>query len=248
MTENGQHRDNITKMEVMQNGDFEKLERIMREEIIQSIKKNKLIVIVRGVKKQQLIPLAHALYEGGIRLLEITYSPNGEVSDEETAQNIHILSEHFQGKMYIGAGTVLNEKQVEMTNKAGGRFVISPDVCPEVIRKTRELNLVSIPGAFTATEMQTAHRNGADFIKVFPITSLGTEYLKSVRAPLSHLKFLAVGGIDENNVVDYLNAGVCGFGIGTNIINKTMISNNDYVGIAALAKKYLAAIKRGEHL
>lgn len=216
---------------------------MMREQIINTIEKEKIIVIVRGVEKEKLIPLAEAMYVGGIRLLEVTYSANGKVSDEETAENISILAKHFEGRMYIGAGTVLTEKQVELTAKVGGGFIISPDTCPEVIRKTRELGLVSMPGALTASEMQIAHRNGADFVKLFPITSLGASYVKAVKAPLSHLKILAVGGVNENNIAEYLKAGINGFGLGSNIIDKKKIAENDWAGITNLAKKYVSLVK-----
>lgn len=216
---------------------------MMREQIINTIEKEKIIVIVRGVEKEKLIPLAEAMYVGGIRLLEVTYSANGKVSDEETAENIGILAKHFEGRMYIGAGTVLTEKQVELTAKVGGEFIISPDTCPEVIRKTRELGLVSMPGALTPSEMQIAHRNGADFVKLFPITSLGASYVKAVKAPLSHLKILAVGGVDENNIAEYLKAGINGFGLGSNIIDKKKIAENDWAGITNLAKKYVSLVK-----
>ena len=216
---------------------------MMREQIINTIEKEKIIVIVRGVEKEKLIPLAEAMYVGGIRLLEVTYSANGKVSDEETAENIGILAKHFEGRMYIGAGTVLTEKQVELTAKVGGKFIISPDTCPEVIRKTRELGLVSMPGALTPSEMQIAHRNGADFVKLFPITNLGASYVTAVKAPLSHLKILAVGGVDENNIAEYLKAGINGFGLGSNIIDKKKIAENDWAGITNLAKKYVSLVK-----
>ena len=215
----------------------------MREQIIQAVEQEKIIVIVRGVEREKLIPLAEAMYAGGIRLLEITYSANGKVSDEDTAENIRLLAEHFAGRMYIGAGTVLTEKQVELTAQAGGKFIISPDTYPAVIEKTRELGLVSMPGALTPSEMQIAHRNGADFIKIFPITSLGASYVKAVKAPLSHLKMLAVGGVDESNMAEYLKAGVNGFGLGSNIIDKKKIAENDWAGITALAEKYVALVK-----
>ena len=216
---------------------------MMREQSINTIEIEKIIVIVRGVEKVKLIPLAEAMYVGGIRLLEVTYSANGKVSDEETAENISILAKHFEGRMYIGAGTVLTEKQVELTAKVGGGFIISPDTCPEVIRKTRELGLVSMPGALTPSEMQIAHRNGADFVKLFPITSLGASYVKAVKAPLSHLKILAVGGVNENNIAEYLKAGINGFGLGSNIIDKKKIAENDWAGITNLAKKYVSLVK-----
>lgn len=211
--------------------------------VIQAIEREKIIVIVRGVEREKLIPLAQAMYEGGIRLLEVTYSANGSVSDEQTAENIRMLVEKFEGKLYVGAGTVLTEKQVELTYKAGGKFIISPDICLEVIQKTKEYGMVSIPGALTPTEIQTAHKSGADFVKLFPITSLGTDYVKSVKAPLSHIKFLAVGGINENNMRDYLQVGVSGFGIGSNIVDKKMLNENSWAGITELAQKYVDAIK-----
>lgn len=215
----------------------------MREKVIKAIEDNKIVTIVRGVESEKLIPLAEAMYKGGIRLLEITYSANGSISDEETAGNIEKLSKYFEGKMFIGAGTVITEKQVELTKKAGGQFIISPDTYENVIKKTRELDMVSMPGALTPSEIQSAHRYGADFIKLFPITNMGIEYVKAVKAPLSHLKFLAVGGIEVDNMADYLKAGVCGFGIGASIVNKKLIDANDFDGITELAKKFTKVIE-----
>mgnify|MGYP003294486827 CR=1 FL=1 len=215
----------------------------MREQIIKTLEEEKIIVIVRDVEREKLIPLTEAMYQGGIRLLELTYSANGKTSDEDTAESIRLLARRFEGRMYIGAGTVLTEKQVELTAQAGGKFIVSPDTCPLVIEKTRALGLVSIPGALTPSEMQFAHKSGADFIKIFPITSLGASYVKAVKAPLSHLKMLAVGGIDENNITEYLQTGINGFGLGSNIIDKKKIAENDWQGITNLAKKYVALVK-----
>ncbi len=216
----------------------------MREQIIKTIEEEKLVVIVRGVKSEQLIPLAEAMYKGGIRLLEVTYSANGSVSDEQTAKNIELLSKHFEGRMLIGAGTVIKTEQVELTAAAGGKFIISPDTYVDVIKKTRELGLVSMPGALTPSEIQTAHRAGADFVKMFPITNMGPEYVKAVKAPLSHIKLLAVGGVDNNNMADYLKVGISGFGIGSNIIDKKMLAEEDWAGITKLAEEYVAAAKQ----
>lgn len=214
----------------------------MKDEICRKIEQEKIIVIVRGVESEKLIPLAEAMYDGGIRLIEITYSANGAVSDEQTAANIKMLAEHFDGRMYIGAGTVITPEQVELTKRAGGKFIISPDTYDDVIKKTCELDMVSMPGALTPSEVQQAHRAGADFVKLFPVTNLGSDYIKAIKAPLSHIRFMAVGGINENNMGEYLKAGVCGFGIGSNIVNKKMLDENDFNGITELAKKYKAAL------
>ena len=214
----------------------------MREQVINWVEKEKIVVIVRGVEKEKLIPLAEAMYEGGIRLLEITYDATGKTPDEETAANIEMLAKHFEGRMYIGAGTVIRPNQVELTAKAGGKFIISPDTNKEIIEKTRELGLVSMPGALTPTEIADAARFGADFVKLFPVNAFGTEYVKAVKAPLSHVKLLAVGGVDEKNIADYAKAGACGFGIGSNIVNKKLIEEGAFDKITELAKEFLSAL------
>lgn len=214
----------------------------MSSNLIETILNKKIVVIVRGVESEKLIPLAEAIYDGGIRLMEITYSADGKISDEETAKNIKMLAEHFADRMYVGAGTVLTTKQVELTKNAGGRFIISPDTNKEVIQKTKELDMISMPGALTPSEIQAAHIYGADFVKLFPINTMGVDYVKAVKAPLSHINLLAVGGVNENNMTDYLKAGVCGFGIGSNIIDKKKIEEEDYSQITELAKKFTSML------
>lgn len=211
--------------------------------IINELLNKKIVVIVRGVEKDKLIPLAEAVYKGGIRFLEVTFSADSSVSDEETAENIKMLAEHFNGRMHIGAGTVLTEKQVELTKAASGEFIISPDTDVFVIKKAKELGLVSMPGALTPSEIKQAHNAGADFVKLFPISQMGADYVKAVKAPLSNIKLLAVGGINAENMAEYLKAGVCGFGIGTNITDKKMLAENDFEGITKLAEKYVAVVK-----
>lgn len=214
----------------------------VREQVIKAVEREKIIVIVRGVEKEKLVPMAEAMYDGGIRLLEITYDASGTVSDVETARNIEMLARYFEGRMHIGAGTVIREDQVELTKKAGGAFIISPDTYGAVIYKTRSLDMVSMPGALTPTEIQSAHRFGADFVKLFPVTNFGIDYVKAVKAPLSHIKMLAVGGVNESNISEYLSAGISGFGIGSNIVNKKLIAENDFSKIKELAERYTGKI------
>ena len=216
---------------------------MMINTVIQTIEKEKLIVILRNVEEKYLLPLSEALYQGGVRLIEITYDASGKTSDETVAKQIQILSDFWKEKILIGAGTVLTEKQVELTKQAGGLFIISPNTDAEIIRKTNVLEMVSIPGALTPTEAQTAHRAGADFVKLFPMDAMGASYLKAVKAPLSHIKFLAVGGIDCNNMKDYLKAGAIGFGIGSSLIKKDLLKEENYAAITELAKTYVKAAK-----
>ncbi len=145
--------------------------------------------------------------------------------------------------MHIGAGTVLTAEQTELACDAGAEFIISPDVFGDVIKRTRELGMISIPGALTPSEVREAVRFGADFVKLFPITSLGSEYVKAIKAPLSNVKFLAVGGINEKNMGEYIMAGVSGFGIGSNIVSKELIKNKKWDEITSLSEKYISALE-----
>lgn len=214
----------------------------MKENIIELIKKHKLIAIIRGVDSEDLVPLCQALYDGGVRLAEVTFTAGGS-KDEETAKNIGLLAEKFEGKLSVGAGTVTTERQVELTYEAGGQFIISPNTVEAVIRKTTELGLVSIPGALTPSEIYEAHSFGADFVKLFPAGNLGTSYIKAVAAPLSNIPLLAVGGVDLDNIREYMKTGICGVGIGTNIIRKSLIKAKDFDTIINLAKEYTECLK-----
>lgn len=216
----------------------------MKKDVIQSILHNKLIVIIRGVDEEKLCPLVQAMYDGGVRLVELTYDSSGKAEDSRTAENIAMLKERFGDIMHIGAGTVTTREQVELTYGVGGDFIISPNVKEDVIKTTVKRNMVSIPGALTPTEIQTAHDYGADFVKLFPVTSMGPHYVKAIRAPLSNINMLAVGGIDLDNIREYLDCGICGFGIGSNIIDKNLIAACDYGAITALTEQYVNMVRR----
>lgn len=209
-----------------------------REEIIKDIEQNKIIVIMRGFTQEQLICAVDAMEKGGIRLVEVTFDQTGAVSDEETAANIRALKERFDGKVRIGAGTVMTEKQVKAAYRAGAEFIISPDCYKKVIRKTRKLGMVSIPGVFTPTDAANAYRYGADFAKLFPNSEVEISYLKALAVPLSHIKFLAVGGVNADNLKEYFAAGAKGIGVATAIADKKAIFSGDYEEVTRRAKLF----------
>lgn len=215
----------------------------MRNDLIAALEAAKLIVILRGVPRDRLLAVADAVRRGGVRFLEITYRSDG-TRDAQTAEDIRLLSEHFAGALHVGAGTVVTEAQAELAKQAGGTFVISPDTNPAVIRKSRALGLVSIPGAYTPTEIFAAHTAGADFVKLFPAENLGPRYVKAVRAPFPQLRLLAVGGVTPETVGDYLRAGVCGFGVGSNIVRGPFVEEGEYDAIADVAAAYVSAVQR----
>ncbi len=210
---------------------------------IKTIEENKIIVIVRGVEREKLVSLCEAMYNGGIKAVECTYDATGKISDEEISENIRLLVDNFGDKMVIGAGTVLTKKQVALTKAAGGKFIISPDVNPKIIKYTKRQGLVSIPGALTPSEIALSARAGADFVKVFPVNLFGPDYIKTIKAPLSHIKLLAVNGITAENMNEYLSAGAVGVGIGGGIVDKKLIAENDFEGITIAAQKYCEEAK-----
>ena len=218
----------------------------MRESIIELIEKEKIIAIVRGAEPEQCKAVAQALYAGGIRLMEITYDQKRPESWQATANAIGALAREYEGRMFVGAGTVTCTQLVELTARAGGAFIISPDTDVEVIKKTRELGLVSMPGALTPSEIKTAHNAGADFVKLFPAGSLGAGYLKAVKAPLSHIKLMAVGGVNEENAVEFLKAGAAGLGVGGNLAKKAWIEAGEYDRLTAAAKALVEAVRSVE--
>lgn len=208
---------------------------------VEFIEKYKVIVIARGLTKEQALKSAEALYNGGIRLLEVTFDPTAPVS--ESGEIIELLSGSFEGKLMIGAGTVVREDQLIAAYEAGAKYIISPNTDISIIKKTKELGLVSIPGALTPSEAVMASAAGADFVKIFPVSAFGDDYIKQISAPLSNIKFLAVGGVDENNMNSYMKQGASGIGIGSNILNKKLIANGEYDKISALAKVFSEGIE-----
>ncbi len=214
----------------------------MRKTIINEICKNKIIAIIRGVNEQEAIAAAKALYEGGITLVEVTFNQKSPETFINTAKTIQSIKEHLGDKMFVGAGTVTSTNLVKMAADAGASYIISPDTDVSVISKTRELDLVAIPGAYTPTEAKQAYDAGADFVKLFPCVGDAPAYIKAICGPMNHIKFLAVGGVNENNATEFLKAGAVGVGVGGNLVNKDWIKSGDYQKICDTAKKYVANI------
>ena len=214
----------------------------MREKVIAEVLRGKLIAIVRGMDEEQILPIAMAIREGGIRMLEVTFNQANPDSFASTARSIQAIRKEFGEDGYAGAGTVITAEQLELAAEAGAQYIIAPDANVEIIKKTRELGLVSMPGAMTPSECVAAHNAGADFVKLFPLGNLGAGYLKAIRAPLSHIKFLGVGGINEKNAGEFLKAGAVGFGVGGNLVNKEWIDAGRFDLITGLAAKYVEAV------
>lgn len=216
----------------------------MRQTVIDCILKHKLVVIMRGLSEAQALQTAEALYAGGVRLVEVTYSE--KTPYEETERIIKRLQERFGKKMCIGAGTVTNLERLESAIRGGAKYIISPNVKAEVIKKTVQSGLVSLPGALTPTEVTEALEAGADFVKIFPVSAMGRGYIKDLLSPFDGIRLVAVGGVDEENLTEFLKQGAVGVGVGGNIIKKKLIESGDFKAITRLAEAYVKTIQNFE--
>ncbi|HKS57745.1 MAG TPA: 2-dehydro-3-deoxy-6-phosphogalactonate aldolase [Steroidobacteraceae bacterium] len=168
-----------------------------------------IIAILRGVRPDEVIEVASALVDAGIRMIEVPLnSPQPLVSVER-------LARQFGANALIGAGTVLTPAQVREVAGAGGQLIVSPNTDRGVIETTLQLGLESLPGSMTATEAFTAVGAGAVHIKLFPGSSTGPAHLRALREVLpAECRLWAVGGANEANLQAWLDAGAAGIGVG----------------------------------
>lgn len=219
----------------------------MKEDIVRLVREKKVIAIIRGFGPEICLKLAEAYAKGGIGLVEVTFDPKAPESWKDTAAAIKAIGERFAGTVRVGAGTVLTAEQLTLCEQAGGEYAIAPNVNVGLIRECVRRGLVAMPGALTPSEAVTAFESGADFVKIFPAGSLGPGYVKALAAPLSHIPFLAVGGVTADNALAFLKAGCVGVGVGGNLTNRDWIAAGAWDKIADAAR-LLVARTRGESI
>ena len=178
----------------------------MKEQFEKFMSECPAVAILRGITNAEVISVCDTLYEAGIRLLEIP------LNSPDAVKSIAIASEHCKKRMAVGAGTVLTVEDVNNVHKAGGTFIISPNTDTDVIKETKKLGMLSIPGFFTATEGFAAIKAGADYLKLFP-ACLGPSYVKDLKAVIK-TPIMAVGGVNSDNIPDFMKV-CCGVGIGS---------------------------------
>jgi 2-dehydro-3-deoxyphosphogluconate aldolase/(4S)-4-hydroxy-2-oxoglutarate aldolase len=207
-----------------------------RTRVLEAIERERCVAIVRGLDTDQTLACVDALRRGGIILVEVScYSP-------AAMDTIRALRAAHGDALTIGAGTVLDVEAVAAAREAGAGFILSPDTNAEVIAATRGADLVSVPGALSPTEARAAMRAGADIVKIFPAGAVGPGYIKDLLGPLSDGRFMAVGGVDLENIAAFFRAGVISVGIGGSLLDKKLIAAGDMAGLAALAKRFLDAV------
>ena len=219
---------------------------ITHDEALSRIKQEKLVAILRGVPMDRIDGVVGALVRGGVRVLEFTFDHNEPDYLAANAAKIRYTVEKYGDQVLVGCGTAVNVAEVEAAYEAGACLVISPNVDMAVIRRTNQLGMISMPGALTPTEIVAAYDMGADIVKLFPAGELGLGYIKAVRGPLVHIPMSAVGGVKPENVGEFLDAGVYGFGVGSQIVLTKAVKSGDDAAIEERAKAFTDAMKAWE--
>jgi len=202
-----------------------------REEIRNTILQKKVIAVVRMKNPEQLLKVITAIMNGGVTAIELTMTiPNA-------IQSIEIAAKEFGDNILLGVGSVTDPTTALDAINAGAKFVVSPIYKPDVVSAVIAKNLVVIPGGFTPTEIQTAYEQGADFVKIFPADNLGMSFIKSIKAPLPHLKLIPTGGVTLDNAIDWINHGASAVGIGSALVDNKAIESGNFVQLTENAKK-----------
>ncbi|OGX83835.1 bifunctional 4-hydroxy-2-oxoglutarate aldolase/2-dehydro-3-deoxy-phosphogluconate aldolase [Hymenobacter glacialis] len=197
---------------------------------------HKLVAIVRGAHPPDLVKMAQALHAGGVRSIEVTLNSPGALA------SIAELAGAMAGKLLVGAGTVLDAETARAALLAGAQFIISPTVNKKTIRMTKRYGAVSIPGAFTATEILQAYEHGGDIIKVFP-ASVGATYFKDIAGPLPFIPLMPTGGVSLDNIRNFQKAGAVAFGLGSALVDTSQPVTEEYLRqLTEKARQFVQAV------
>ena len=205
--------------------------------VLSHILEHKIIAILRGADPSDVLKIASALYDGGVRVLEVTFN------SPRAMEIVHELAVKKGDQMLVGMGTVLDATTARNAIEKGARFIVSPAFDSETIKETKKHGAISIPGAFTPTEIVNAFNCGGDIIKVFPASG-NVNYIREIRAPLSHIPLMPTGGINLENIGEFLNVGAVAFGIGTALVNtKEKMTEESLEKIKVMAELFTKAVR-----
>lgn len=211
----------------------------MSETTAEIIERIGLIPVLRARNTSQALAIVQAMLLGGVTVVEVTMTVPGAIDV------IKQLKREYFGELLLGSGTVTTAAEAQATIDAGAEFVVSPSLHPEVISVTKKNGKLSIPGALTPTEVITAYRAGADYVKVFPCSAMGgASYLKSLLAPFPFLKLIPTGGVTLETAESFVRAGARALGVGSDLVNLAAIDAGRPQTITETARAYLQILEK----
>ena len=207
------------------------------QQTIQRIEAGKIIAILRGDFVGREEDIVAAMISGGLTAVEVT------LNSRDAFAAINRLAKRFGSEMAVGAGTVLTPNEVLRAADAGAQFIVSPNRDIAVIEQTKKLNLVSLPGCFTPSEVVEAVNAGADAAKLFPATSLGPAFVKALRGPLPQIRTVPTGGVTAELACEYFAAGAWAIGAGSELIGKDLFAESGLEKLRQRTSAFINAIK-----
>ncbi|HTL03927.1 MAG TPA: bifunctional 4-hydroxy-2-oxoglutarate aldolase/2-dehydro-3-deoxy-phosphogluconate aldolase [Vicinamibacterales bacterium] len=208
-----------------------------RAEITSFIEQLGVVAIIRVQDPGAVRGVVDALFEGGVRALEVT------MTVPRAIELIAELAPTIPRDFLLGAGTLVDAETTKRAVDAGAQFIVSPVFRPDVISAAHDRNVPVMPGCFTATEILNAWDAGADLVKVFPATSVGPGYLKDIHGPLPHVKLMPTGGVSIDNVGDWLRAGAAAVGVGSALLDAKAMAAGNFAPITANARRMVANVQ-----
>jgi len=208
----------------------------LRQQRCQRLRDAGIIAVLRARSADQVPLIAQALVAGGVTGIEVT------TSTPDFARAIRETRRALGNAAFVGAGTLLTEAQAGAAIDAGAEFLVSPVLRPCLIPVALAAETPILLGAYTPTECQAAHEMGADFVKLFPADTLGPAYVRSLRAPLPHLRIVPTGGVTLDNIADFLRAGCAAVGVGSSLLKSEWIDAGNWTAITGLATRFRAAL------
>lgn len=209
-----------------------------READLQRVLNCGMVAVVRAPDPTGLVEVVRALADGGVTVAEVTFTVPG------AADVIREAKRQLGDRVLLGAGTVLDPETARVALLNGAEFVVSPAVNLDVIRMCRRYSKLVFPGAFTPTEILAAWEAGADIVKVFPADVLGPVFFKAMRGPLPQIRLMPTGGVDLTTAADFLKAGACCLGVGSQLVDPKLVAAKSFDAITERAKQYVAAVKQ----
>jgi 2-dehydro-3-deoxyphosphogluconate aldolase / (4S)-4-hydroxy-2-oxoglutarate aldolase len=206
-----------------------------KDAILSKIKSEKVVALIRADSPDGLLDCAKALAEGGLTSIELTMTTPGAIRMLEKA------SAELPDFLF-GLGTVLDAETARVGILAGAKFIVTPALRPDVITLCRRYSVPIFCGAFTPTEILNAWEAGADAAKVFPAEFFGPSYIKSIKAPLPHVDLVPTGGVNADNVGDFLKAGATATAAGSSLVDAKALKEKNWAAITAKAKAFVAAV------
>ncbi|GAB6099531.1 bifunctional 4-hydroxy-2-oxoglutarate aldolase/2-dehydro-3-deoxy-phosphogluconate aldolase [Halanaerocella petrolearia] len=205
---------------------------------LEKITESGVVAVLRGTKLEQMIKIVEALQAGGIKAFEIT------LDNPDALEMIAELSAELEETdALVGAGTVLDGETARSAILAGAEFVFGPTLNQEMIEVCKRYGKVVIPGVLTPTEIINAYQAGADLVKLFPAGTMGSRYIKSVKGPLGHVPIMPTGGVNLDNVADFIEAGVEAVGAGSALLDKEAIAKEEYQVLTEKAENFIQIIE-----